>query len=119
MRRPTSEDASSRDRAHVGSRINLEAVMAQPDALDPRAVERAVEPAEAALLRLLMRYPSRFRETAQKIDGDPFETTPARELWKALTDQLIESGEAWGQTLTEGDLAELFELPGEEGEVLG
>ena len=34
-------------RRQVGARINLEAVMTQPDALDPRAVERAIEPAEA------------------------------------------------------------------------
>ncbi|MEX1296551.1 MAG: DNA primase [Candidatus Limnocylindrales bacterium] len=78
--------------AHAGARINLEAIMAQPDALDPRAVERAVDPAEAALLRLHMRYPSRYHATAGKIEGDPFETTPARELWKALGQRLTQHG---------------------------
>jgi DNA primase len=91
-RREAPAPGGARDQAHVGSRINLEAVMAQPDALDPRAVERAVEPAEAALLRLLMRYPSRYRPTAERVDGDPFETTPARELWKALGEQLTQLG---------------------------
>jgi DNA primase len=91
-RREEPIPGGSRDRVHVGARINLEAVMAQPDALDPRAVERAVDPAEAALLRLLLRYPSRYHATAAKIEGDPFETTPARELWKALTLQLTQRG---------------------------
>jgi DNA primase len=80
------------DQAHVGARINLEALMAQPDALDPRAVERAVDPAEAALLRLLLRYPSRSHDVAQKLDGGVFVTTPARELWKALSEQLTQHG---------------------------
>ncbi len=33
--------------AHVGARINLDAVMATPDALDPQSVTRALEPVEA------------------------------------------------------------------------
>jgi DNA primase len=72
----------------VGARINLEAVMAQPDALDPRAVERAIEPAEATLLRLAMRYPSRYADTAERLSSDRFVTTPARELWKAMGETL-------------------------------
>ena len=91
-RREDPVPGGARDQAHVGSRINLEAVMAQPDALDPRAVERAVEPAEATLLRLLMRYPSRYHDTAQKMDAGVFVTTPARELWKALSEQLTQDG---------------------------
>ena len=54
--------------------------MAQPDALDPRAVERALEPAEATLLRLLLTYPSHLAATAARMTEDPFVTTPAREL---------------------------------------
>ena len=81
-----------RDAAHVGSRINLEAVMAQPDALDPRAVERAIEPAEATLLRLLLRYPSRYHDITEGLEAMPFVTTPARELWKALGEALTEQG---------------------------
>jgi hypothetical protein len=76
----------------VGARINLEAVMAQPDALDPRAVERAIEPAEATLLRLMLRFPSRYDATAARLDSDLFVTTPARELWKALGVTLREDG---------------------------
>jgi DNA primase len=91
-RREQPMPGGARDQAHVGARINLEALMAQPDALDPRAVERAIEPAEATLLRVLMHYPSRFAETAQRIDGDPFVTTPARELWKSLGEQVTEHG---------------------------
>jgi DNA primase len=91
-RREEPVPGGARDQAHVGSRINLEAIMAQPDALDPRAVERALEPAEAALLQLLMRYPSRYHATAAKMDGDPFVTTPARELWKALAEKLTADG---------------------------
>ena len=52
-----------------GSRINLEAVMAQPDALDPRAVERTLEPAEATLLRLLLTHPSQVAATAARLGG--------------------------------------------------
>ena len=80
------------DHAHVGARINLEALMAQPDALDPRAVERAVDPAEAALLQLLLRYPSRYHDVAQKLDSGVFVTTLARELWKAFSQQLTQHG---------------------------
>jgi DNA primase len=88
LRRPdaaTGRAGGARDEGHVGSRINLEAVMAQPDALDPRAVERAIEPAEAALLRLLLTFPSHVAPMAARLTDDPFVTTPARELWHALT----------------------------------
>lgn len=66
--------------------------MAQPDALDPRAVERAVEPAEATLLRLLLLYPSRVHATAERLEREPFVTTPARELWSALWSAVREAG---------------------------
>ena len=66
--------------------------MAQPDALDPRAVERAIEPAEATLLRLLLIYPAQFAATADRLTEHPFVTTPARELWKALDAALQEAG---------------------------
>ena len=94
LRRPesgTGRPGGARDESHVGSRINLEAVMAQPDALDPRAVERALEPAEATLLRLLLTYPSHLDATAARMTEDPFVTTPARELWKAL-EAALEAG---------------------------
>ena len=82
----------AREATQVGSRINLEAVLAQPDALDPRAVERAIEPAEATLLRLILHFPSRYHATSEAMEGDPFVTTPARELWKALGARLTEVG---------------------------
>jgi DNA primase len=93
-RRDVVPAGGARDGAHVGARINLEAVMAQPDALDPRAVEHAIEPAEATLLRLMLRYPSYYRPTAEELTVDPFVTTPARELWKALGRALTEQGTA-------------------------
>ena len=65
--------------------------MAQPDALDPRAVERAIEPAEATLLRLVLLYPSRYREAAVRLGHETFSTTIARELWSALG-SAIEAG---------------------------
>ena len=104
LRRPESPSRAggARDGGHAGARINLEAIMAQPDALDPRAVERAIEPAEATLLRLLLVHPGRYAATAARLAEDPlagrlaedplagrlaegpFVTTPARELWRAL-----------------------------------
>jgi DNA primase len=94
-RREDVPPGGARDAAHVGARINLEAVMAQPDALDPRAVERAIEPAEATLLRLMLRYPSYYAPTAERLAAvDPFVTTPARELWKALGAVLMQEGTA-------------------------
>lgn len=86
LRRPetSARPGGARDSGHAGSRINLEAVMAQPDALDPRAVERAIEPAEATLLRLLLLYPSHYLASTERLTDDTFVTTPARELWKAL-----------------------------------
>ena len=96
LRRPESaaRAGGATDGGHAGSRINLEAILAQPDALDPRAVERAIEPAEASLLRLLLVRPNLFAPTAQRLATDPrfaedpFVTTPARELWRAMAEAL-------------------------------
>jgi DNA primase len=86
LRRPETTGAGShqRGRGPVGSRINLEAVMAQPDALDPRAVEQTIEPAEATLLRLVLLYPSHYPAAAARLGRETLSTTPARELWQAL-----------------------------------
>jgi hypothetical protein len=92
LRRPerAARAGSAADGGHAGSRINLEAILAQPDALDPRAVDRAIEPAEAAMLRLLLVQPGLYGPTARRLAADarftedPFVTTPARELWRAL-----------------------------------
>ena len=82
LRRPeVAGPGGRRDRGAVGSRINLEAVMAQPDALDPRAVARAVEPAEATLLRLVMLYPSHYAAAAATARaGEPLHDARSRAL---------------------------------------
>src|SRR5262249_1525708 len=58
LRRPAPVFAGSRRRdsadSHVGAKINLDSVLASPDALDPAAVARTLEPAEAGLLRLML-----------------------------------------------------------------
>ena len=92
LRRPDANANSNAGGNQAGSRINLEAVMAQPGALDPRAVERAIEPAEATLLRLVMLFPSRYESTAERMLDDPFVTTPARELWRELGATLATTG---------------------------
>jgi DNA primase len=91
-RRDEPAPGGARGQVHAGARINLEALMAQPDALDPRAVERAIEPAEATLLRLVLRYPSRFAGISERMERDLFVTTLARELWKALGETLTQVG---------------------------
>ena len=70
--------------AHVGSRINLEAVLASPEALDPEAVARTVEPVEAGLLRLLLLRPYMRESVAGRLEAGLFVTTPARELWRQI-----------------------------------
>ena len=129
-RRDEPLPGGAREGAQVGARINLEAVMAQPDALDPRAVERAIEPAEATLLRVLMRYPSYYAKTAESLSVDPFVTTPARELWKALgsaltqqgTDRFelktfIEAQEPTTRTVAQTLMARTTPLPDDEGAI--
>jgi DNA primase len=66
--------------AHVGSKINLEAVLASPDALDPEAVARTLEPVEATLLRLLLERPYIREAYDDRVRPDFFITTPARQL---------------------------------------
>ncbi len=68
----------------VGSRINLEAVLASPGALDPSSVERTLEPAEASLLRLLLLRPELVGNVRDRLSSDLLTTTFARELWRAL-----------------------------------
>ena len=70
--------------SHVGSKINLEAVLASPDALDPEAVARTLEPVESALLRVLLSGRTCANRSADRLTADLFVTTPARELWRAI-----------------------------------
>jgi DNA primase len=77
--------------AHVGSKINLEAVLSSPDALDPESVGRLIRRAEFSLLRLLLLRPYLRNELAatgatQEIE---FVSTPAREIWLKLQAQPI------------------------------
>jgi DNA primase len=70
--------------AHVGSKINLEAVLSSPDALDPEAVARTLEPVESGLLRLLLLRPYVREGLVGRLSADLFVTTPARELWRRI-----------------------------------
>jgi len=70
--------------AHAGAKISLEAVMASPGALDPKAVERALEPVESSLLRLLLTHPGLIPGAADRLTPEMLSTTLARELLRAL-----------------------------------
>jgi DNA primase len=70
--------------AHAGAKISLEAVMASPGALDPKAVERALEPVESSLLRLLLTHPGLIAGVTGRLTPEMLSTTPARELLRAL-----------------------------------
>lgn len=74
--------------AHVGARINLEAVLSSPDALDPESVGRLIRRAEFSLLRLLLLRPHLREElnAADEAEID-FVSTPAREIWVRLGEQ--------------------------------
>ncbi len=77
--------------AHVGGKINLEAVLSSPDALDPEAVGHLIIPAEASLLRLLLLRPYLRNELAEVDDEADiqFVSTPAREIWTRLRAQPV------------------------------
>ncbi|MBA2489692.1 MAG: DNA primase [Chloroflexi bacterium] len=65
-------------------RIDLDAVMSSPDALDPQAVERALEPIESTLLRLVLIHPELVARLEGRLTAEMLVTTPARELWLAI-----------------------------------
>jgi len=74
--------------AHPGGRINLDAVLSSPGALDPQAVARTLEPVETTLLRLLLTNPAWQLRVRDRLPPEDLITTPARELWRAvLTDR--------------------------------
>ena len=74
--------------AHVGARINLEAVLSSPDALDPESVDRLIRRAEFSLLRLLLLRPHLRDELAAADQAEiDFVSTPAREIWVRLSEQ--------------------------------
>jgi len=70
--------------SHVGARINLEAVLSSPEALDPEAVARTLEPVESALLRVLLVRPYVRDDLSGRLSAELFVTTPARELWRRI-----------------------------------
>jgi DNA primase len=95
LKRPDSPSRAGAARrgeggSQAGSKINLEAVLASPDALDPEAVARTLEPVEATLLRLLLMRPHLRALTEGRLAGEDFTTTIARELWRALDGQPAE-----------------------------
>jgi hypothetical protein len=47
-------------------------------------VERITDPAEKILLRLVMLYPSHYAAAAARLGSETLQTTPAREIWRAL-----------------------------------
>ncbi len=78
--------------SHVGAKINLEAVLSSPDALDPESVGHLVSKAEFGLLRLLLLRPYLRDGLAEDADGevqDEFVSTPAREIWRQLREQPV------------------------------
>ena len=74
--------------AHVGTKINLEAVLSSPDALDPESVGRLVRPAEFHLLRLVLLRPH-LRDEISTEEEIEFVSTPAREIWNRLREQPV------------------------------
>lgn len=70
--------------AHSGRRIDLDALLTTPDALDPEAVRRMLQPVESTLLRLLLVHPERQELARERLAPEDLVTTPARELWRAL-----------------------------------
>jgi DNA primase len=75
---------------HVGAKINLEAVLSSPDALDPESVGRLIRRAEFSLLRILLLRPY-LRDTLPGAPADEIEfvSTPAREIWNRLRQQPV------------------------------
>ena len=74
--------------AHVGAKINLEAVLSSPDALDPESVARLLHKAEFSLLRLVLLRPYLRTSLPDDVATD-FVSTPAREIWARLQPQPI------------------------------
>lgn len=69
---------------HAGARISLDAVLASPGAIDPRAVDRSLDPTDRAFLRLLLTRPGLILVAQARATPDSLTTTPARELYRAL-----------------------------------
>jgi DNA primase len=66
------------------SRITAATVLASPDAFDPKAVLRAIDPVERDLLRFLLSVPETQEATAERLAPTDLPSQPARELWAAM-----------------------------------
>jgi DNA primase len=66
------------------SRITAASVLASPDAFDPKAVLRAIDPVERDLLRFLLSVPETLEATAERLAPTDLPSQPARELWTAM-----------------------------------
>jgi DNA primase len=66
------------------SRISAATVLASPDAFDPKAVLRAIDPVERDLLRFLLSVPETQEATAERLAPTDLPSQPARELWTAM-----------------------------------
>ena len=65
-------------------RISAVSVLSSPDAFDPKAVLRAIDPVERDLLRLLLSVPETQEATAERLAPADLPSQPARELWTAM-----------------------------------
>ena len=65
-------------------RISAASVLASPDAFDPKAVLRAIDPVERDLLRFLLSVPETQEATAERLAPADLPSQPARELWTAM-----------------------------------
>jgi DNA primase len=92
LRQPTTSDSSrvrgsgqaGQEGGHAGGRINLDAVLSSPGALDPQSVARTLEPVESTLIRLLLVHPSWQLRVRDRLPVEALVTTPARELWRGV-----------------------------------
>ena len=66
------------------SRISAASVLASPDAFDPKAVLRAIDPVERDILRFLLSVPETLDDTAERLAPADLPSQPARELWAAM-----------------------------------
>ena len=66
------------------SRISAASVLSSPDAFDPKAVLRAIDPVERDILRFLLSVPETLEATAERLAPADLPSQPARELWAAM-----------------------------------
>jgi len=114
--------------AHVGAKINLEAVLSSPDALDPESVGQLIRRAEFSLLRLVLLRPYLRSDLADSGVDDEIEfvSTPAREIWVRLRTQPVagfdrgaftDSLDATLAGVVRTMFADLEPLPDDEGDL--